>query len=76
MIFINLYNRSGRISPRSFSAYIGNEYHKEKHDVRFEVFTAVTLKNALFWVIMSSGSYKNRRLGGIQHLHHQSDKNR
>jgi hypothetical protein len=33
-------------------------------DVRFEVFTAVTMKNGVFWVVTPCGSCKNRRLGG------------
>jgi hypothetical protein len=28
-------------------------------DVRFEVFTAVTMKNAVFWDVTPCGSYKN-----------------
>jgi hypothetical protein len=31
--------------------------------VRFEVFTAVTMKNAVFWDVMLCGSYKNQRFG-------------
>jgi hypothetical protein len=31
--------------------------------VRFEVFTAVTMKNAIFWNVTPCGSYKNRRFG-------------
>jgi hypothetical protein len=34
-----------------------------KH-VRFEVFTAVTMKNGVFWDVMPCGSCKNRRFGG------------
>jgi hypothetical protein len=30
----------------------------------FEVFTAVTTKNAVFWDVMPCGSCKNRRFGG------------
>jgi hypothetical protein len=44
--------------------------------VRFEVFTAVTMKNAVFWDVTPCGSCKNRRFRGTQHLHHQGDKNR
>jgi hypothetical protein len=33
-------------------------------DVRFEVFTAVTMKNSVFWDVTSCGSCKNRRIGG------------
>jgi hypothetical protein len=28
-------------------------------DVRFEVFTAVTMKNGVFWVVTPCGSYKS-----------------
>jgi hypothetical protein len=31
--------------------------------VRFEVFTAVTIKNGVFWDVTSCGSFKNRRFG-------------
>jgi hypothetical protein len=43
---------------------------------RFEVFTAVTMKNGVFWVVMPCGSCKNRRFGGTWRLLHQDDKNR
>jgi hypothetical protein len=39
--------------------------------VRFEVFTAVTMKNAVFWDVTSCGFCKNRRFGGAYRLHHQ-----
>jgi hypothetical protein len=32
--------------------------------VRFEVFTAVTMKNVIFWDVTLCGSCKNRRFGG------------
>jgi hypothetical protein len=32
--------------------------------VRFEVFTAVTMKNGVFWAVRPCGSCKNRRFGG------------
>jgi hypothetical protein len=32
--------------------------------VRFEVFTAVTMKNCVFWDVTPCGSCKNRRFGG------------
>jgi hypothetical protein len=44
--------------------------------VRFEVFTAVTMKNGVFWDVTSCGSCKNRRFGGTQRLHLQGHKNR
>jgi hypothetical protein len=33
--------------------------------VRSEVFTAVTIKNGVFWDVTLRGSCKNRRFGGI-----------
>jgi hypothetical protein len=40
-------------------------------DVRFEVFTAVTMKNGVFWDVTPCGSCKNRRFGGTQRFLHQ-----
>jgi hypothetical protein len=34
------------------------------HTVRFEVSTAVTMKNAVFWDVMPCGPWKNRRFEG------------
>jgi hypothetical protein len=34
------------------------------HVVRFEVFTAVTMMNGVFWDVTPCGSCKNRRFGG------------
>jgi hypothetical protein len=48
---------------------------RQKH-VRFEAFTAVTMKNGVFWIVMPCGSCKNRRFGGTCRLLHQGDKNR
>jgi hypothetical protein len=31
--------------------------------VRFEAFTAVTMKSGVFWDVMPCGSCKNRRVG-------------
>jgi hypothetical protein len=31
---------------------------------RFEVFTAVTMNNGVFWDVTQCGSWKNRRFGG------------
>jgi hypothetical protein len=46
------------------------------YHVRFEVFTAVTRKNGVFWVVRPCGSCKNRRFGGTWRLLLQGDKNR
>jgi hypothetical protein len=43
--------------------YVKVEDYKCNH-VRFEVFTAVTMKNGVFWDVTPSGSCKNRRFGG------------
>jgi hypothetical protein len=44
--------------------------------MRFEAFTAVTMKNAVLWDVSPRGSYKNRRFGGTHRLHHHGDKSR
>jgi hypothetical protein len=49
---------------------------KKKNKVRFEVFTAVAMKNTVLWNVMQSGSCKNRRFKGMWCLHQQGDKNR
>jgi hypothetical protein len=43
--------------------------------VRFEVFTAVTMKNAVFWDVTPCRSCVNRRFGGKYRLHLQGRKN-
>jgi hypothetical protein len=46
------------------------------YDVRFEAFTAVTMKNGVVWVVTPCGSCNNRRFGGTWRLLHHGDKNR
>jgi hypothetical protein len=58
-------------SDRSVSCCVNCLCH-----VRFEVFTAVTMKNGFFWVVTPCGSCKNLRFGGTWRLLHQGDKNR
>jgi heterodisulfide reductase subunit B len=41
--------------------------------IRFEVFTAVTMKNGVFWVVTTCGSCKNRRFGGTWRLLHPDE---
>jgi hypothetical protein len=43
----------------SWAAKMFNEY------VRFEAFTAVNMKNCVFWDVTPCGSCKNRCFGGI-----------
>jgi hypothetical protein len=38
------------------------------HAVTFEVFTAVTMKNGVFWDVTPCGTCKNRRFGGTWRL--------
>jgi hypothetical protein len=45
-----------------------------KYTVRFEVFTAVTMKNGVFWDVTPCGSCKDRRFGGTWRLLHQGEK--
>jgi hypothetical protein len=77
-----------RISILSFSGHhdhltsiATNKQRKRKRNdnyknVRFEVSTAVTMKNGVFWDVMLCGSCKNRRFGRTWRLFHQGDKNR
>jgi hypothetical protein len=46
------------------------------YSVRLVVFTAVTMKNCVFWDVTPCGACKNRRFGGTKRLLHQGDKNR
>jgi hypothetical protein len=41
---------------------------------RFEVFTAVTIQNAIFWDVAPCRSCVNRRFGGTYRLHIQGRK--
>jgi hypothetical protein len=43
--------------------------------VRFEVSTAVTIKNGVFWDVTQCDSCKNRRFGGTYHLALQGGRN-
>jgi hypothetical protein len=61
---------SGAI-PRKRNALLPSSVSKSKLSVGFEVFTAVTMKNGVFWDVTPCGSYKNRRFGGTWRLPHQ-----
>jgi hypothetical protein len=41
---------------------------------RFELFTVVTMKNAIFWDVMPCGCCKNQLFGGTYDLHHQLER--
>jgi hypothetical protein len=47
---------------------------EQTEGVRFEVFTAVTVKN-IFWDVSPCDSCKNQRFGGTYHLHLQGENN-
>jgi hypothetical protein len=47
-----------------------------KEDVGFEVFTAVTMKNAVFWDMALCGFIINQRFEGTCHLYLQSTTNK
>jgi hypothetical protein len=49
--------------------------NNELHYVRFEVFSAVTMKNVIFLDVTSCGSCKRRHFGGTYRLHLQSENN-
>jgi hypothetical protein len=38
------------------------------------MFTAVTVKNAVFWDVMPCGSFENRRFGGTYRLHLEGER--
>jgi hypothetical protein len=67
------YKNLVRISQETH--YVSATYQSRLCYVRFEVFTAVTMKNAVFLDVMPRGSRKNRHLGGSYRLQHQGDRN-
>jgi hypothetical protein len=69
------------ISDMNACVYAGLEYSHFTNEVfviyvRFEVFTAVTMKNGVFLDVTPCGSCKNQRFGGTWHLNYQDEKNR
>jgi hypothetical protein len=42
--------------------------------IRFEVFTEVTMKNAIFWDVAPCRCFVNQRFGGTNHIHLQDRK--
>jgi hypothetical protein len=56
----------GPLGPRRFkSPYVSMmSLSIEENYVRFEVFTAATIKNGVFWDVTPCGSCKNRRIEG------------
>jgi hypothetical protein len=58
-------------TPMSLHCFCARPELNSGYLVRFEVFTALTMKNCVFWDVTPCGSCKNRRVGGTQRLHHQ-----
>jgi hypothetical protein len=63
--------------PRSSSPSLYPQLSEHiRNCVSIEVFTAATMKNAVFWDVTSCSSCKNRRCGGTYRLRRQSKRNR
>jgi hypothetical protein len=64
----NLYSEQAAILARVIHVMIlqvRSETHKKFNNLlRFEVYTAVTMKNGVFWDVTPCGSCENRRFGG------------
>jgi hypothetical protein len=54
----------GSVQINSLRLLWGCATWDQSRNVRFEVFTAVTMKNGVFWDVTPCGSCKNRRFGG------------
>jgi hypothetical protein len=52
----------------------GHVSRTQKYYVRFEAFTAVTMKNVVFWDVALCRSCVDRRFGGTYRLHLQAIK--
>jgi hypothetical protein len=61
------------MNSMNFLIIFGEIVQQFKYNVRFEVFTAVTMKNGVFWVATPCESCKNRCFGGTWRLLHQGD---
>jgi hypothetical protein len=59
-----------------FCFLLTDDHENEIKLVRFEVFTAVTMKSAVFWDVALCRSCVNRCFGGTYHFHPQDRKNR
>jgi hypothetical protein len=57
----------GRSNPRAMNQC----EQTEGHYVRFEVFTAMTMKNTIFWDVVPYRYFVNRCFGGTYRLHLQ-----
>jgi hypothetical protein len=63
-MFSGKYEFAKRFGQKIFSFSVGSGVLSKIEFVRFEVFTAVTMRNGVFWNVTQCGSGKNRRFGG------------
>jgi hypothetical protein len=61
-----------KFQPSYVNPFVSASFAILNRDVRFEVFTAVTMKNAVFWDVAPCRSYVNRSFGGTYRLHLQN----
>jgi hypothetical protein len=73
MALSSLLGKESTLPARPFSVNVicFAVFKQKLHNVRFEVFTAVNMKNIVFWDVAPSGSGLNRRFGGTYRLHLQ-----
>jgi hypothetical protein len=65
MLFFFLAGKDDLMSPKFALDLVTTMQRRElQNSVRFEVFTAVTMKNGVFWDVTLCGSSKNRRFEG------------
>jgi hypothetical protein len=63
----SLYSNSNGMFPPNWPSSSAHAF------CRIEVFTAVTMKNGVFWDVTPCGFCKNRRFSGTSRLHHHPD---
>jgi hypothetical protein len=56
---------SGRDTEHAEDLHVFSQSYQTNALEIFEVFTAVTMRNGVFWGVIPFGSCKNRRFGGI-----------
>jgi hypothetical protein len=76
MYHLHLHGRKSAQQETSVRQAARHVLRLEVKSVRFEVFTAVTMKKVVLWDVTPRDSCKNRRFGGTLRLLHQGDKNR
>jgi hypothetical protein len=67
------YFTPSKISQTSKSNVLMKRKFEQAYCERFEVFTALALKNAVYWVVTPRGSCEIRCFEGTCRLHHQAE---